>query len=101
MAFSAIAAAAVASTGYSIYSGEKARKSQKRQAAQATREAEQARMQSDREYNRLNQKTPNVAALMKRNQDAATQGVGGTFLTGNSGSPAGGGMLGRSTLLGR
>jgi Flp pilus assembly protein TadB len=101
MAFSAIAAAAVAGTGYSIYSGEKARKSQKRQATQAAADAERARVQADRDYNKLNQKTPNIAALMKRNQDAATKGVGGTFLTGNSGAPVGGGMLGRSTLLGR
>lgn len=102
MAFQAIAAAAaVVGTGYTISAGEKARKAQKRGAIQARKDAEQAKLEGDRAYNRVNQKTPNIAALMKRNMDASSKGVGGTFLTGNSGAPVGGGMLGRSTLLGR
>lgn len=101
MAFTALATAAVASTGYSIYAGEKARKANKKAAGQARLDAEAAATAADRQYNKLNQKAPDIAALYKRNQGMGSQGVGGTFLTGAGGAPVSGGMLGRSTLLGR
>lgn len=102
MAFQAIAATAAAiGTGYTIYSGEKARKQQKKAAGQARVDAENAARMADRESNRANQKSPNIAALLKRNMDASSGGVGGTFLTGAGGAPATPGMLGRTTLLGR
>lgn len=97
---SIIAAATVANTGYSIYSGQKAAKTQKRAATQAAQQAEQAQRQSERDFNRMNQKTPNVAAMMQRNRASAGGGVGGTFLTGQGGAPVASGMIGRSTLLG-
>lgn len=94
------AIAAVASTAGSIYMGQKQAKAQKKAGQQAAREAEAARRQQDREFNRLNQKTPNVSALMRKNRAAGGGGVSGTFLTGTGGAPATGSMLGRTTLLG-
>jgi hypothetical protein len=101
MAFSALAAAAVAGTGYSIYSGERAQKANKKAAAQARIDGEAAARDADRASNMANMKKPNVAAMMKRNMDASSRGVGGTFLTGGGGAPVSPGMLGRTTLLGR
>lgn len=94
------AIAAVASTAGSIYMGQKQASAQKKAGRQAAREAEAARRQQDREMNRLNQKAPNVAALMKKNRAAGGGGVSGTYLTGTGGAPVSGGMLGRTTLLG-
>ena len=91
MAFSAIGG---------IYQGKKSRKAQKKAQRQATSDAEAARRQADREFNRANQKSPNVAALTKRNKASSKSGVSGTFLTGNQGAPTNSGMLGRTTLLG-
>lgn len=94
------AIAAVASTAGSVYMGQRQAKAQKRAGQQAAREAEAARRQQDREFNRLNQKAPNIAATMTRNRAAGQSGVAGTYLTGPSGSSVTSGMLGRSTLLG-
>lgn len=102
MALQAIAATAAAvGTGYSIYSGEKARSANKKASAQARKDAEAAARMADRDMNRANQKTPNIAAMMKRNTLTSGSGVGGTYLTGQGGAPVSSGMLGRSTLLGR
>lgn len=100
MALTALATAAVASTGYSVYSGQKAAKTQKRAATQAARQAEQQQRQAEREFNRANQKRPNIAAMMTRNRAAGGGGLAGTFLTGQGGAPVAGGMLGRTSLLG-
>jgi hypothetical protein len=94
------AIAAVASTAGSMYMGSKQASAQKKAGRQAAREAEASRRQQDREFNRVNQKSPNIAATMTRNRAAGQGGVAGTYLTGPSGSAATGGMLGRSTLLG-
>lgn len=97
-----VAAAAIGGTlAYSAYSGNQAARRQKTATNQARIDAQNAAKQADRAFNQANQKAPNVAALMKRNMDAGSQGVGGTYLTGNSGAPVASGMLGRSTLLGR
>jgi hypothetical protein len=94
------AIAAVASTAGSIYMGRKQASAQKKAGRQAAVQAEASRRQQDREFNRLNQKSPNIAATMQRNRAAGSGGVSGTFLTGQGGAPVGGGMLGRTTLLG-
>ena len=99
MAFQAVAAAV--GTAYSIYSGEKARKANKRAATQARTDAEAAARSADQAYNRQNQKQPNIAALLQKNQAMGSKGYGGTFLTGTGGAAPSSGMLGRSTLLGR
>jgi type II secretory pathway pseudopilin PulG len=95
----AIAASAAAS-GASVYQGQKAQKAQRRAANQAASQAEQQQRQAEREFNRANQKRPNIAALAARNRAMSGGGVGGTFLTGTMGAPVSGGMLGRTSLLG-
>ena len=97
---SAISAVAPFSFAASAYTSSRNAKAQKKAGQQAAREAEAARRQQDREFNRLNQKSPNIAATMQRNRAAGSGGVSGTFLTGQGGAPVGGGMLGRTTLLG-
>lgn len=95
------AIAAVASTAGSVYMGQRQARAQRRAGEQAARDAEASRRQQERDFNRVNQKSPNIAATMQRNRGAASGGVSGTFLTGSSGTNAGGGgMLGRTTLLG-
>ena len=94
------AIAAVASTAGSIYAGQKQASAQKKAGRMAARDAEASRRQQDREMNRLNQKSPNVAALMKRNRGAAAGGVSGTYLTGTGGAPVSNTLLGRTTVLG-
>jgi Flp pilus assembly protein TadB len=94
------AIAAVAGTAYSVYSGQRSAKMQKRAGQQAAQQAEQAQRQAEREFNRANQKTPDITAMLRRNRAAGSGGVGGTFLTGQAGAPVSAGMLGRSTLLG-
>ena len=95
-----LAVAATASTANSIYSGNQAARRQKTAARAAATQAEAAQRQSEREFNRANQKRPNVAAMMTANRAAGSGGVSGTFLTGTGGAPATGGMLGRTSLLG-
>ena len=99
MAISAIVAGGLAA-GATVYSANKAAKAQKRASRQAANDAEAARVQADREFNKVNQKAPNVAALMKRNRAQGSAGGSGTFLTGTTGAPVSGSMLGRTTLLG-
>ena len=94
------AIAAVASTAGSIYMGQKQASAQKKAQRQAARQAEDARKQQDREFNRLNQKQPNIAATMRRNRTAGQSGVAGTYLTGTGGAPTSSSMLGRTKLLG-
>jgi archaellin len=94
------AIASVAASGASIYQGQKAQKAQRRAANQATMQAEMQQSQAEREFNRANQKRPNIAALAARNRAMSGGGVGGTFLTGTMGAPTSSGMLGRTSLLG-
>ena len=94
------AAVTAVAAGASVYSAKKQAKAQKRGQRQAARQAEDARRQADREFNRANQKSPNVAALFKKNKASGGLGTSGTFLTGAGGAPTSGGMLGRTTLLG-
>lgn len=94
------AAVAAAATTVGVYAGSKQRSAQKKAQRQAASNAEAARRQADREFNKANQKSPNVAALTKRNKASSKSGVSGTFLTGNQGAPTNSGMLGRTTLLG-
>lgn len=98
MAISAVVGAVAA--GASVYQGSQQRKAQKKAQRQAAQQAEDARRQADREFNRANQKSPNVAALFKKNKASGGLGTSGTFLTGAGGAPVSGGMLGRTTLLG-
>lgn len=92
--------ASTAVSGASVVQGARAQKAQKRAANQAASQAEQQQRQAEREFNRANQKRPNIAALAARNRAMGQGGPGGTFLTGTMGAPVSGGMLGRTSLLG-
>lgn len=94
------AIAAIAGTGLSAIQGQRAASAQRRAGNQAAKQAEAAQRQAQREFNAANQKTPDIAALMKRNRAVGKAGVSGTYLTGPSGVTPSSGMLGRTTLLG-
>ena len=96
----ALVAAIMGSTAASVVQGQQQMRAQKRASRQAQRQAESAQRQAQREFNAANQKAPDIAALMKRNRAMASKGVSGTYLTGPGGISPGGGMLGRTTLLG-
>lgn len=95
----AILGAAIIGGGASAYSASKAAKAQK-QANQTNESiAAQQAQQAEQQFNKANQKQPDIAALMKNNTNSMRQGIGATFLTGPGGAT--GGVLGNSnTLLG-
>lgn len=94
------AVVSTAAAGATVVQGQQAAKAQKRAAGQAVSQAEQQQRQAEREFNRANQKRPNIAAFAARNRAMGQGGPGGTFLTGTMGAPVSGGMLGRTSLLG-
>ena len=75
-------------------------KAQQRAQDEATRQARLQAQQAERDFNRVNQKRPNVAAMMGANAAAASGGVGSTMLTGPQGVDTSTMRLGRTTLLG-
>lgn len=98
---SATIGAAVIGGGMSAVQGSKARKQARRAQAANEASAERARQDSERAYNKANQKMPNIGALFAGNQALANKGLGGTFLTGAGGvSPTSLPLGGASTLLG-
>ena len=89
----AVVGSAVIGAGSSAIQGKKARKAQAK--AQAANEASAAReaQRSEEQYNKANQRMPDVGALFAANQKAANRGLGSTFLTGPTGpgrAPLGG-----------
>ena len=96
-----MAVAAVASTAYSIYSGEKQKSAQKSAAKTAQANAKKQAQQADQEFNRANQKSPDVGALLSANQQRSLSGQSGTMLTGSQGVDPNSLSLGKSTLLGQ
>lgn len=85
----------------SAYQGSKARKQARKAQAANEASAERARQDSERAYNKANQKMPNIGALFAGNQALASKGLGGTFLTGAGGvSPTSLPLGGAATLLG-
>jgi uncharacterized protein HemX len=95
-----IAAVGALGAGVSAYQGEKMRKAQKKAGDAQAKQAEAMQRQSEREFNKLNQKQPNIAVLQAGNRAVAGGGPSGSFLTGPSGAPVTSGLLGRTTLLG-
>lgn len=95
-----IAAVGALGAGASVYQGEKARKAAKKNAKMQEQQAEAMQRQAEREFNKMNQKQPNIAMLQAGNRAVAGGGPSGSFLTGPSGAPVTSGMLGRTTLLG-
>ena len=96
----AIIGAAVLGAGASAYSASKASKAQSKANATNERIAAQQAQQAEEQFNKQNQKQPDIAAMMKNNMNSMRQGIGATFLTGPSGAPVNTGLLGGNSLLG-
>ena len=95
-----MAAAAVAGTAYSIYNGQQQASAQRGAQQQAKDAAAKQADAADQANNRANAKSPDVAAMLTANQNAATGGAGSTMLTGTAGVNPGTLQLGKNTLLG-
>lgn len=96
----AIAGAAIAGAGTAVYTANKQAKSAKAANQQNERLAAAEAQRSEQQFNKANQKTPDIAAMFSRNQDAMKQGIGTTFLTGAQGVAPSNLTLGKTTLLG-
>ena len=95
----AILGAAIAGAGVSAYSAKKQSDAQKKAQRSAEAQAQKQQQQAEREFNRANAKTPDLAAIMASNKRA--EGAGSTMLTGPQGVDTGSLALGKSTLLGQ
>lgn len=92
----AIGTAAVAAS--SIYSANKQAEAQKSAQRSAEAQAQKQQQQAESEFNRANQKAPDLAGIIASNKRA--EGAGGTMLTGPQGVDTGSLSLGKNTLLG-
>lgn len=81
----AIIGSAVLGAGVSAVQGAKARKQAAAAQNQNVQLAQQQAQRAEQQFNRLNQKQPGIAQLWDRNRQAASKGLGSTFLTGTKG----------------
>lgn len=81
----AVIGSAVLGAGTAAIQGSKNRKAAAK--AQAANEASAARdaQRAETDFNRVNQKMPAIAQIWDRNRQAASKGLGSTFLTGTKG----------------
>ena len=87
------AAVAAAGTAVSAYQQNKASKQAEAESKRQQQAAEQARLQQEQDFNRQNQNTADIGALLQGNTPSGSAGLtGGTYKPGQLGS---GGMLGR------
>ncbi len=97
----AITAAVVTAAAASVYSAKKQSDAQKKAMRSAEAIAEKQKKQAEREFNRANAKTPDLAGIMASNKRAeGAAGVGSTMLTGPQGVSQDALSLGKNTLLG-
>lgn len=96
----AIGGAALLGAGASAYSASKKASAMKAATASNERTAAAEAQRSEQQFNRANQKAPDIAAMAARNQDAMKAGMGATFLTGSQGVAPSALTLGKTTLLG-
>lgn len=96
----AILGAGIIGGGAAAYSASKQASAMR--AATASNEATAASQaqRSEEQFNKANQKAPDIAAMMSSNQQAMKQGIGATFLTGPSGVAPSALTLGKPSLLG-
>ena len=85
----AIIGAAIAGAGASAYSAKKESDAQKKAQRSAEAQAQKQQQQAEREFNRANAKTPDLAGIMASNMLTGPQGVSQDALS-----------LGKNTLLG-
>lgn len=93
-------AAAVAGVGAvaSYSQGQQQASAQKKAQKQAERSAQEQAKAAEQDFNRLNQKKPNLGAIIEGN--AKEGAAGSTMLTGPSGVDQSALTLGKNTLLG-
>lgn len=96
----AILGAAAIGGGVAAYSASKSASASKAANASNERIAAQQAQRAETDFNRANQKQPDIAAMFARNRESMSKGIGATFLTGPQGAPVSPGMLGRTQLLG-
>ena len=94
----AILGAVIAGAGVSAYSAKKQSDAQKKAQRSAEAQAQKQQQQAEREFNRANAKTPDLAGIVASNKRA--EGAGSTMLTGPQGVDSGSLSLGKNTLLG-
>ena len=94
----AITAAVVTAAAASVYSAKKQSDAQNKAQRSAEAIAEKQKNQAEREFNRANAKTPDLAGIMASNKRA--EGAGTTMLTGPQGVSQDALSLGKNTLLG-
>lgn len=81
----AIIGSAVIGAGVSMAQGAKSRKQAAAAQNQNVQQAQRDAQRAEEQFNRLNQKQPGIAQLWDRNRQAASKGLGSTFLTGTKG----------------
>lgn len=94
-----IAGSAIIGAGSSAIQGSKNRKAAAKAQAANERQAAQQAQRAEEQFNKQNQKMPAIAQIWDRNRQAASKGLGSSFLTGTKGVqslPLGGG----ASLLG-
>lgn len=94
----AVTAIAVVGAAASAYSAKKQSDAQKKAQRSAEAQAQKQQEQAEREFNRANAKSPDLAGIMASNKRA--EGAGSTMLTGPQGVDSSSLTLGKSTLLG-
>lgn len=97
MSLAVVASALTAVSALAGIAGMSRQASAQREAQRRAKEAEDLRQQ---EFNRLNQRKPNISALLAANQNAGRMGAYGTMLTGIGGVQPSGSNLGQPGLLG-
>jgi hypothetical protein len=95
-----IAAAAVIGAGTTVYTSGESAKAQRAAQQQSEKQAADTAQRSEQQFNKANQKSPDIAAMFSRNQEAMKSGTGATFLTGPQGVAPSNLVLGKTTLLG-
>ena len=99
LATAAAVVGAVAAIG-SLQQQKQAAKEQKKAQRQVERQATATAAAAEREQNRANARSPDLAAILTSNRANAGGGIGSTLLTGSKGVRNDLLSLGRKTLLG-
>lgn len=76
---------AVIGAGTSVYTASKQRKAARKARTANEAAAMKQAQRSEEEFNRANQRQPDLPGMSSANRQRAGQGVGSTFLTGPSG----------------
>lgn len=93
----AVIGSAIIGAGVSYVQGKKSQKQAKQAQNQNVAMAQQEAQRAEQQFNKMNQKQPGIASLWAKNRNAASGGMGSTFLTGTKGVPDLASLLGSGT----